>query len=253
MTSSHRSEEQSSTASDGTVPERPAVPTESDLWGGSVPEWMPADDHEPFSPDQLAQIARYEGDLALQLAAKPRRFRHSLSVGHTAERLACRYGVDPYLARVAGILHDWSKGLSNDAVIAHARELGIDLGVDYALVQPLLHGMVAARELPARYPEIPHAVWQAIDRHTLGNAHMSPLDMTLFVADGIEPLRGAIPVLDKQRGHVASSSLADLFWENFADGMAYVVSTRRYLFPGTLDIYNDIVLSRKAGAERKHA
>ena len=241
------------TDSEGEESRNLLIPTESDLWGGSAPAWMPADDHEPFSPDQLAAIARYESDLSIQLVAKPRRFRHSLSVGRTAERLACRYGVDPYLARVSGILHDWSKGLSNSEVIDHARDLGIDLGVGYDLVQPLLHGMVAARELPARYPELPQAVWQAIDRHTLGNADMSPLDMVLFVADGIEPLRGSIPVLDKQRSHVATSSLADLFWEIFADGVAYVVSTRRYLYPGTLGIYNDIVLLRKAGAERKPA
>ena len=32
--------------------------------------------------------------------------------------------------------------------------------------EPLLHGMVAARELPARYPHIPHEVWHAIACHT---------------------------------------------------------------------------------------
>ena len=154
---------------------------------------------------------------------------------------------------MAGILHDWSKALPHEELVRRSRELGIDLGVDCALVEPLLHGMVAARELPARYPELPHAVWQAIDRHTLGNAHMSPLDMAVFVADGIEPLRGTIPALERQRALVATTSLADLFWASFADGVGYVISTRRYLYPGTLDIYNDIVFARRAGAEKEHA
>jgi HD superfamily phosphohydrolase YqeK len=62
--------------------------------------------------------------------------------------------VDPFLARVAGILHDWDKVVPDDELVRRARELGIDFGVDLDLVRPLLHGVVAARELPALYPEL---------------------------------------------------------------------------------------------------
>ena len=217
------------------------------VWNGSVPSWLCSSDPS-YTSGQLEAIERYEAAVAKQLEPKPKRLAHSLSVGLTAERMALAYGVDPYIARVTGILHDWSKVLSRAQSIERARELGIDLGVDLTLVEPLLHGMIAARELPHRFSELPSEVWQAIDRHTLGNAHMSGLDMVVFVADGIEPLRKPADAIKRQRKLVGKTSLDDLFWESFSDGISYVVDTRRYLFPGTLDIYNELVLARAAQA-----
>lgn len=211
-------------------------------WAKGGPSWL--DVSVEYGEGQLASIEGYENAARVQLAPKPKRLAHSLSVGLTAERLAAIYGVEPYLARVAGILHDWEKVLPACESIARASGLGIELGVELALVEPLLHGMIAARELPERFPELPDDVWQAIDRHTLGNAHMSPLDMVVFVADGIEPLRKPADAIKRQRKLVGKASLFDLYWECFSDGVSYVIETRRYLYPGTLSIYNDIVLER---------
>jgi HD superfamily phosphohydrolase YqeK len=127
-----------------------------------------------------------------------------------------------------------------------ARELGIDLGVELALVVPLLHGLTAARALPSRYPRLPDEIWQAIARHTIGAVDMSPLDMVLFVADGIEPGRpdqGGVRVV---RGLYAEGApLDDLYWASFYHGISYVIEGERYLYPGTLDIYNQLALARK--------
>ncbi|WP_293845219.1 bis(5'-nucleosyl)-tetraphosphatase (symmetrical) YqeK [uncultured Parolsenella sp.] len=215
------------------------------LWKSLDVSWLP-NKLPTYSDAESTAIDRYETALAKQLEKKPKRFSHSLSVGLVAERLALAYGICPYPARVAGILHDWSKGLPNDELLGRASALGIDLGVDYSLVEPVLHGMVAARELPGVFPELTNEVLQAIERHTLGDSHMSPLDMVIFVADGIEPFRKNVPAIVSQRNHAGSISLPDLFWESFADGVSYVIDTRRYLYPGTLNIYNDLVLSRAA-------
>ena len=75
---------------------------------------------------------------------------------------------------------------------------------------------------------------------------MSPLDKVLFVADGIEPLRGSKGPLDAQRAAVATASLDALYRTCFCDGVAYVIQTRRYLYPGTLDIYNELVTGKDA-------
>lgn len=207
--------------------------------------WRPVEG-EDFGYDeaQLAEIARLEGAAREQLAPKPRRLAHSLSVARTAEHLAGIYGVDPYLARVSGILHDWDKVVPPSELVERARALGIDLGVDLGRVEPLLHGMVAARELPARFPELPAAVWQAIDRHTTGAADMTALDEVLFVADGIEPLRPSSEGIEATRSLVGEVPLDDVYWNAFAGGIVYVIQTGRYLYPGTLDIYNQLVDAR---------
>lgn len=193
-----------------------------------------------------ALLARIEADVREQLAPKPRRLAHSLSVAETAESLALAYGVDPFLARCAGLLHDWEKASSGSEQEAHARELGIDLGVDLSLVRPLLHGIVAARELPSRYPELPAELWHAIEVHTTAATEMSPLDEVLFVADGIEPLRPATPGIERTRSLVGSVALDDLFWESFVGGIVYVLEGGRYLYPGTVEVYNSLAAKRAA-------
>jgi predicted HD superfamily hydrolase involved in NAD metabolism len=199
---------------------------------------------QPFyTEDQRKEIARIRQALKVHMAkAKPKRYAHSLSVAKTATSLALMYDVDPYLACCAGLLHDWEKVFDNDQQIASAHELGIDLGVDLSLVGNLLHGPLAARRLPAVFPELPSAVWQAIARHTMGAIDMMPLDMVVFVADGIEPLRAKTPSLERIRHRVGKVSLTSLYWESFVGGIIYVLQGGRYLYPGTLEIYNALVL-----------
>lgn len=207
-----------------------------------------------YGPFQRDLIDRLERDLREQLASRRKRLAHSLSVATTAESLAVTYGTDPFLARVAGILHDWHKAYPDEELVAQARELGLEreLGVDPSLVKPLLHGMITARTLPACYPEVPEEVWHAIAVHTTAAAEMSPLDEVLFVADGIEPLRPSSPGIESSRALVGVASLDDLFWHSFVGGIVYVLEGGRYLYPGTIDVYNAL-LTRRARTDGARA
>ncbi len=206
----------------------------------AAPSWIPGS----FTAKQ-AQVAQgLICDLKAQLASKPKRFTHSLGVAHTAHDLASLYGADPYDAFVAGLLHDWDKAVPAADLVSRAKDWGIDLGVDFALVEPLLHGMVAAKELPGLYPWLSQEILHAIAVHTTAAAKMSSLDMVLFVADGIEPNRKASPGIQKTRDLVGKVSLEDLFWDSFSAGVVYVIETNRYLWPGTIDIYNSWVQNR---------
>lgn len=204
-----------------------------------------------YTPEQTAELGRLEADVRVRLAPIPKRLAHSISVAQTAERLALLYDVSPFEAKAAGLLHDWDKVLTHEQVIDRASALGIDMGVDLSLVQPLLHGMVAARELPERYPELSGDVFQAIDRHTTAAADMTPLDMVVFVADGIEPLRKGTPGIEESRSLVGKATLEELFWDSFVGGIIYVLRTNRYLYSGTLDIYNEI--SQEMNRQRENA
>lgn len=204
-----------------------------------------------LSKDQRAYLGRLEDDLRAWMGDRPKRLAHSLSVADSAESLAVTYGVDPFLARAAGLLHDWDKRRSPEEIVERADALGISLGVDLQLVKPLLHGMVTARELPSRYPELPHEVFQAIERHTLATSDMSDLDMVIFVADGIEPLRAETDGIRETRSLVGKVPLDELFWNAFVGGIVYVLEGGRYLYPGTLDVYN--TLARRRATARQSA
>ncbi|WP_294516930.1 bis(5'-nucleosyl)-tetraphosphatase (symmetrical) YqeK [Atopobium minutum] len=208
-------------------------------------------DLEPhYSSEQLAAIRGYEADLCAHMEKNPHRLAHSMSVAKTAQHLALVYGIDPYKARVAGILHDWEKVNPLSVQLARAREFNFDFGVDLELVGALLHGPIAQRTLAQRYPELGEDVLQAIARHTVAHEQMSDLDKIVFVADAIEPLRPSAQPLEQLREQVGVVSLDSLFWETFVEGILYVLSTHRYLYPRTLEIYNTLVLQRATAKER---
>lgn len=202
-----------------------------------------------FTPLQSAALARLEADVSAQLAPKPKRLAHSLSVADTAESLAVMYGVDPFLARAAGLLHDWDKVLPDDELARRARALGVEFeGASYDEVKPLLHGVVAARELPERYPELPEEVWRAVSVHTTAAREMSPLDEVLFVADGIEPLRPSSAGIEQTRSLVGAATLDDVFWNSFVGGIVYVLEGGRHLYEGTIRIYNSLAAERSCAS-----
>ena len=125
----------------------------------------------------------------LEKRVGPRRFKHSLGVSETAEKLARVYGADETAARVAGLLHDWDKGYDDPGILARADELGMELDAELVAMPRVLHGLTAAVALGRAFPELPPEVLAAVERHTLGDAGMSDLDMIVYIADALEPGR----------------------------------------------------------------
>ncbi len=187
---------------------------------------------------QEAYLARMRELLSVRMEqVKPRRYKHSLGVARTAAQLAETYDVDPFLAQAAGLVHDWDKVLDDSELLARAAQYKIRIVGSPTLSVPLLHGPVAAVELPHLFPELPDEVWQAVARHTVAATDMTPLDMVVFVADAIEPLRQG-DYADELRALVGKVSLTDLFFKCFSQGLSYVILSGRYLYPAALSIYN---------------
>ena len=66
---------------------------------------------------------------------------------------------------------------------------------------------------------------------------MTPLDMVVFTADAIEPGRRG-DYADRLRAMMGREPLEELFFQTFAQGLVYVISGGRYLYPTAIDIYN---------------
>ena len=132
------------------------------------------------SPQELRQ------ELRTRLSAP--RAAHVERVAATARELAVRHHLEPELAELAGLLHDWFRELPAAEIVRLAGACGVlPAGGPADLVPSALHGPVAARLLPARWPGVPAEVWLAVDRHTTGDPQMTAFDCLLFVADMVEP------------------------------------------------------------------
>ena len=195
-----------------------------------------------YSAEELARIASYEEALAVQLAAKPKRLEHSLSVASCAEDLALAYGLDPYPARVAGILHDWCKAYTAQEQAELCARYGVAFEAPLELLGPIMHGPLAAGMLPERFPELDGAVLAAIARHTVGDPDMGELDAVVFVADAIEPLRGDYPAAARLRAMAGNAPLAELAFAAVSESVRYVIETGRYLYPVAIETYNALAL-----------
>ena len=208
-----------------------------------------------YTSEQQALIDQLEFDLKGHMYHKnPKRFAHSISVGHCAETLAQVYGADMFSARVAGILHDWEKLLSDEKTIELAEHFRIQVEAPYQKIAGLLHGPLAAKTLPAIYPWLSEQILSAIQKHTAGDRQMSKLDKILYVADLIEPLRPNYTSVEETRNvYLRGGSLDELYETAFCSVMMYVISSRSYLYPNSIALYNEMIekTSKQPGYMRK--
>lgn len=191
----------------------------------------------PLTGEQKAELERVREMLEVRMREKPRRYQHSLGVARCAVELARTYGVDEYGAAFAGLVHDWDKVLDDHELLARAAQYGVHVSGSPTLAVGLLHGPVAAHELPHIFDDIDAEVCQAVARHTVGACDMTPLDMIVFTADAIEPGRRG-DYAERLRAMAGKESLEELFFQTFAQGLVYVISGGRYLYPTAIDIYN---------------
>ncbi|KXS43805.1 MAG: metal dependent phosphohydrolase [Candidatus Frackibacter sp. T328-2] len=119
----------------------------------------------------------------------PKRLGHSLGVRDTAIDLAKIYGVNPQKARIAGLLHDCAKGITNNNLLKMADEFGIVIDGVIKKVPALLHAPVGAELAKREFEVDDEEILNAIRVHTLGSEEMNPLEKVILLADYIEPGR----------------------------------------------------------------
>jgi predicted HD superfamily hydrolase involved in NAD metabolism len=163
--------------------------------------------------------------------------------------MAHAYGVDTDEARAAGLLHDWDKCFSDEELIARAKKFGIKLMKHHEDTAPLLHAQTGAAAVAAQYPELPKSVIQAIERHTSAAPDMQPLDMIIYIADMIEPLRtqGNLEPLRKLAGN---APLEALFVKCYEVTMQHLISRHRFIHPDSIKVWNAYVSKERSTAEK---
>jgi predicted HD superfamily hydrolase involved in NAD metabolism len=144
------------------------------------------------------------------------------------------------MARVAGALHDWDRERSGDELVAAAGEAGLSVSASDRAVPYLLHARTAAHGLVDAFPGIPGEIVTAVERHTVGAADMSPLDMVVYLADMIEPARSYKGV-QALRDRVGVVTLPELFALGYQHSVEHLVKTRRLIHPDTVAVWNSLV------------
>jgi nicotinate-nucleotide adenylyltransferase len=155
--------------------------------GGSIRYLVPED------------VRRY---LLVREKESPSRWEHTKKVMDFAANLANRYGENAHKAKIAALFHDYCKDSAGGAA------------------NNLAHGALAAEKAASLFGVDDEDVLNAIRYHTTGRAHMSRLEMIIFVADTLAPGRSYAEV-DELR------ALADTNLEDCT--LAVLVELERYV------------------------
>jgi len=169
---------------------------------------------------------------------KPKRFQHTLGVEETAVQLARIYGVNPYEASIAALLHDNAKNLSNEELyrICQTYYPQYNLTQEYSSVFHAFAGAITAKR---RYSELSNDVINAICFHTTGRPNMSTLEKIIYAADYAEPGREPFPGLELIRERLFND-LDDGVRHMLQQTVNYVNMKKKKIHPltiTTLDYY----------------
>jgi predicted HD superfamily hydrolase involved in NAD metabolism len=166
-----------------------------------------------------------------------KRFEHTLRVAETAVKLAEIYHVSAEKAELASIFHDYCKYRSLDEMkrIIQSTYLPKDLLLYH---HELWHGPVASIMIEREYGISDEAIQSAIYYHTTGRAHMSDLELIVFVADYIEPGR-SFPGLNEVR-EMAKQDLVKTAWMVSRNTIQYLMEKKNRIYPDTFHAYNDL-------------
>lgn len=116
-----------------------------------------------------------------------KRFKHTCSVAKLAREFAKANGVDGQKAYIAGMLHDVAKEMDKKQEDLLMNRLFIDyVDKPRAIYHQWLSTYLAQKDFMIEDAEI----LQAIRHHTTASIHMSLLDMCVYCADKLDPLRG---------------------------------------------------------------
>ena len=202
----------------------------------------------PFLPVQVRQYAQTAGlyGASQRIPEGPKwlamlfedlsvkRFSHTLAVADTARRLALLHGLDPVKAEIAGLLHDCAKCLPLKEMQRIAKDN--QLTDDSSILESgaLLHSVVGAFLARTKYGCTDDEVIAAIRSHTTGQAEMSRLSMSVWLADTIEPTRAPYPLLDKTR-MLAGLSLEKAMITSLEGTLQHVRKKGDSVHPATMD------------------
>ena len=125
----------------------------------------------------------------LKKELKPSRYEHTMGVMYTAEALAMRYNYPLEKAKLAGLLHDCAKNLSDEKLLKICAKNDIEVTAAEYAAPYLLHAKVGAYFAKDKYEVNDEEILHAISVHTTGCPNMSLLDKIIFTADYIEPNR----------------------------------------------------------------
>ncbi|MFD3157617.1 bis(5'-nucleosyl)-tetraphosphatase (symmetrical) YqeK [Haloimpatiens sp. FM7330] len=178
----------------------------------------------------------------LKCNLKEKRFIHSIGVRDTAEKLAVRYKIDSHKARIAGLVHDCAKNLSDEALLKIVMQENKQVDKVCKVQPQLLHGeagSIMAKNIMNIFDD---EILSAVKYHTTAKENMTILEKIIYIADYIEPSRDFQGV-EKLR-QLVFEDLDRALIQSFDNTIKFVISKKQLIHPCTISARNYLILER---------
>ena len=180
----------------------------------------------------------YEEKLKGILSQK--RFIHSVNVSKAAEKLAMHYGVDVNKAKIAGLLHDVCKEMSEGALTKLLRDAKPELFNAYKdFPFKLYHGPAATVYLRKEFDIDDEEILNSICFHTTGHTNMKMMEKIVFVADDVSDERPFDNLKELQALSLQNINLVAI--QKCTWAIQKCINKRITIHPYTVETYNDMI------------
>lgn len=187
----------------------------------------------------LALSSRTEIQSIVEAELSSHRYRHTLAVMHQADELALHYSVDRDAARLAGLLHDFTKEWTVEKqlkTIRHSDTITIEEKTKILSGSPTLYhavtGMLVARD---RFGITDSDLLNSIRYHTTARPEMSTLEKIVYIADKTS-LDRTYPEAESYRA-LSFQSLDECLFPLLRDIMRLVAERGTPISKETIDAY----------------
>ena len=196
----------------------------------------------------MKEISLKELRKEIEKSQDEKRFEHTLGVAYTAAVLAMCHDENVEKAKIAGLLHDCAKCISDEKKIKLCQKAHMEI-TEVELRNPfLLHakaGVCLARD---KFGVQDEDILNAILYHTTGRPDMSRLEKIIYIADYMEPSRKQAEDLPDVR-RLAFQDLDECMYKILGDTLAYLEENPKDIDNATKDAflyYRDLHMKRQS-------
>ena len=183
-------------------------------------------------------LERIEKDLKLILSEK--RYVHSISVMNMAAELARINNVDIETAKIAGLLHDNAKEMTEEEMLEYVKKNDIKINNFEKANVKILHGKIGADIAKKRYG-VSEQIAKAIEYHTTTNPKMDTLSKIIYISDKIELNRKSKDFDIEEERKIAKENLDQAMILIINNTTKYLIDNNKMIASESIETRNKIL------------
>lgn len=164
-----------------------------------------------------------------------KRYEHILRVEQKAIALATLYDADVDACRLAALLHDYAKDMSDETIVRIKKAANIDEEM-LAFGSQIWHGPAGAYFAKEKFGVVNKEIQDAIFQHTIGGKEMTLVSKIIFIADYIEEGRN-FPGVEEARA-LATVNLDAAVCYKIKQTLFHLIKQEQIIYPETVHVYN---------------